>query len=130
MTKLRTALMIGSAAALVLAGSAATHASGMEARTTDLTFRGAVALPGAEQRAGTYIFELADPNVSHDIVRVLSRDRRRVYLTAFTQSVARPANLRPNQMIAFGEVRPGEAPRIAVWYPIGNEDGHEFVYRK
>jgi hypothetical protein len=130
MTKFKSALMIGSAAALVLAGSGASHASGMDARTTYLTFSGAVALPGAELRAGTYIFELADSNISRDIVRVLSRDRRHVYLTAFTQSVARPANLRPNQMIAFDEVRPGQAPRIAVWYPIGNEDGHEFVYRK
>src|SRR5438445_5285417 len=54
-------------------------------RTTLLTFSGQVALPGVVLTAGTYTFERADGHP--DIVRVLSRDRSRVYFMAFTRQV-------------------------------------------
>ena len=41
-----------------------------------------------ELAAGTYIFELPS-NMSHGLVRVSSRDRRQVYLTAFTHEIDR-----------------------------------------
>src|SRR5689334_17713043 len=58
-------------------------------RTTFFTFSRSVQIPGAALPAGTYLFELADPNHSLDVVRVLSKDRKRVYLTAFTRPVER-----------------------------------------
>ena len=94
-----------------------------------LTFNQPVALPGVSLAPGTYIFELASPLDDHSLVRVSSRDRRHVYLTAFTNAVERPRNLRDDQVIVFGEA-PATAPRpIAIWYPYGISTGREFIYR-
>jgi hypothetical protein len=40
------------------------------AQTTYLTFSGPVALPGATLGAGTYVFEVANPSTSGDVIRV------------------------------------------------------------
>ena len=58
-----------------------------------VTFNQPVVLPGAELRAGTYIFELANPHVNLDLVRVSSRDRSKVYLTTCTRIIERPAGM-------------------------------------
>ena len=78
------ALIVG----LCLAASAS--AIGTVNRTTYLTFSGDVALPGVKLAAGTYIFELASPGQSPSLVRVLSRDRSKIYLLAFTNFTPRP----------------------------------------
>ena len=52
------------------------------ARTTYLTFSQPVQLPGVALGAGTYLFELADPDAAPGVVRVLSRDRRIAYTWA------------------------------------------------
>jgi hypothetical protein len=87
-----------------------------------------VALPGVALGAGTYIFELPDANDAWTVVRVTSQDRRKVYLTAFTRVVDRPAGLRPDQVISFGEARPSEPQPIRVWWPTGESTGREFIY--
>lgn len=94
-----------------------------------ITFSRAVALPGVELAAGTYLFELAAPETDQTVVRVSSRDRRHIYLQAFTYSVARPANLRNNEIVTFGEVSGAAAPPIAAWYPPDLESGRQFIYR-
>lgn len=94
--------------------------------TSYLTFSRAVSLPGVTLPAGTYIFERADQNVP-DIVRVLSRDRQKVYLTTFTTSVARPQGL-GDRVVLFGEAAAGSAPPIRVWFPVGEMMGHQFNY--
>jgi hypothetical protein len=58
----------------------------------------------------------------------MSRDRSKVYLTRMTFGVERPRDLPPNRQIVFAEVRAGEAPRIAAWYPVDSGRGHAFVY--
>jgi hypothetical protein len=94
-----------------------------------LTFNRPVALPGVSLAPGTYIFELAAPIEDHSLVRVSSRDRKKVYLTAFTNAVERPNNVRDNQMIVFGEAAASAPPPIAIWYPYGTSTGREFIYR-
>ena len=98
-------------------------------KTAYLTFSQAVALPNVTLRAGTYVFERADPNGSPRIVRVLSRDRRIVYYTGFTNSVARPYDVRADTMVSFSEATPGAPPPIKNWWPVGEATGHEFIYR-
>lgn len=96
-------------------------------RTTYLTFNHAVALPGAQLPAGTYVFERASittPNV----VRVRSRDRTKVYLMAFTRLINRPAGRHDDRLVTFGEAARGEAPPILQWFPVGSDEGHEFIY--
>jgi hypothetical protein len=96
-------------------------------RTNYLTFSGPVALPGVTLQAGTYIFERV-LETEPDVVVVRDRDRSKVFYMAFTERTARPAGMKPGQMVSFGEARPGTAPPIAAWYPIGSSAGHRFVY--
>jgi hypothetical protein len=99
-------------------------------RTTYLTFSGPVALPGVSLPGGTYIFEVANPNVSSDVIVVRDRNRAWVYFVGFTNKVERPAGLRKDHMVTFEETAPGRAPKIAAWYPEGESIGHQFIYPK
>jgi hypothetical protein len=115
------------AAILAVSATATMHALSISERTTYLTFSRSVALPGVELAAGTYIFELVMPESNSNIVRVLSKDRRRVYLTAITGLVQRPHNLK--DMVTFGEAPRGMAPPIKAWFPPETSTGRLFLYR-
>ncbi len=117
------ALIVG----LCLAASAS--AIGTVNRTTYLTFSGDVALPGVKLAAGTYIFELASPGQSPSLVRVLSRDRSKIYLLAFTNFTPRPMGADRNNHVSLGEARRGETPPVKAWYPTDESMGREFIYR-
>jgi hypothetical protein len=106
-----------------------TRAMTIGERTTYLTFNRPVSLPGISLGTGTYIFELADPMSNNSVVRVSSADRQRVYLTAFTYPIMRPADMRRDQVVVFGEAT-NEAPvPIKAWFPDGSSTGREFIYR-
>src|SRR5262249_32161086 len=110
-------------------GIASTEATSANvSRTTYITFSQPVALPGVELSAGTYVFELANPYSSSNIVRVSSSDRSKVYLQAFTHSVHRPEGLAADRLITIGEAPRGAAPPIQAWFPTGDSIGHEFIY--
>lgn len=117
----------GACLGLVLAAAVSTGAWVNASRTTYVTFSGPVGLPGVTLGAGTYIFEMANPN-RNDIVRVMSRQRDLVLFTGFTETVDRPANLAADHLISLGEAPPGVAPRVTVWYPAGDSLGHSFIY--
>jgi hypothetical protein len=93
-----------------------------------LTFNHPVALPGVALGSGTYIFELADSDNAWDVVRVLSRDRSRVYYTGFTHLIDRPAGMRRNQAISFSEAPATAAQPIAAWWPQDESTGRRFIY--
>jgi hypothetical protein len=99
-------------------------------RTTYVTFNRSVALPGTELSAGTYIFELADPHSSANLVRVSSRDRSKIYLTAFTLIVDRPAGMAAERMVTLGEARANGAAPVRAWFPSPSGGGHEFIYAR
>jgi hypothetical protein len=94
--------------------------------TMYLTFNRPVSLPGVALGSGTYIFEIPEPT-AHDVVRVLSRDRKIVYLTAFTNSLDRPADIPRDQRVSFKEAAPDRPQPIAVWWA-DNSAGREFIY--
>ena len=96
--------------------------------TNYLTFSRAVALPGVELAAGTYIFETPTNSMSNSIVRVSSQDRRKVFLTTYTRQVERPKNDKGKLLVTLGEAAPGSAPPVSAWFPIGESVGHEFIY--
>jgi hypothetical protein len=110
--------------------ASSTHALPLDTRTMYIGFNRSVALPGVELSAGTYVFELASPMSDNSLVRVTSRDRRTIYMTAFTYRIDRPANLKPGQVITFGEVRRGEPVPITAWFPDETGDGRGFIYWK
>ena len=113
--------------ALGVIGTASPRAAVGPARTTYVTFSGRVALPGVALNSGTYIFELANPGNSTDIVSVRDKTRRKTYFTAFTEQVRRPDVSGP--MVTLGEARAGNPPPILTWYPDGELTGHRFIYR-
>jgi len=93
-----------------------------------VTFSGAVALPGRVIPAGTYTFEIANPNSGADIVRVLSRDGSRSYFLGFTRAVNRPQSLPREQVVSLGESALGTPPPITVWWPENESTGRQFIY--
>ena len=112
---------------LVLASSAG--AASDDKRTTYMTFSQPVGLPGVTLPAGTYLFEVADPLMSADIIRVSNRQRNMVYFTAFTDRVERLGGVRGEAGIIFAPPQAGTVRKIAAWYPRGESMGHEFIYR-
>ena len=113
-----------------LTGLAATgplHA-GTEMKTQYLTFGQTVALPGVELRAGTYIFEMPSPDASPDIVRVMSRDSKTVYFTAFTRQIDRPKTTPMTQFVTTREVARDVPVPIAVWWSDART-GRQFIYQ-
>ena len=114
-------------ALLGLLSTASTGASGIPNRTTNFTFSGAVRIPGAVLPAGTYTFELASEN-SLDLVRVTSKDRKKVYLTAFTVLVQRSDRRNLDTKLVLGESPAGTPPPIKVWYPQDERTGRQFIY--
>ena len=123
----KTWLAAFGAAVLGLAVAAGSGQAWTMDKTTYLTFSGAVALPGVVLPAGTYTFELADPMININVVRVLSRNRSKVYFMGFTAPVNRTAS--EARSVTFGEAPAGSPPRIAVWYPKDDSIGHQFLYR-
>ena len=116
---------------VVLLGVLATSTTGaMNARkTTYFTFSGAVEMPrGVSLAAGTYIFEVVNPDGGSDVVRVLSRDRKQTFLMGFTRSVYRPSKSNLDATINLGETAVGAPPKVKAWYPEGETRGREFIY--
>ena len=114
----------------VLLGVTAVEAghSTLPSHRTFLTFSGPVALPGVSLGAGTYTFELADPNASPDVVIVLNRDRTHIFYMGMTQRVTRPAGQSSDRLVIFGEAARGTPTPIDTWYPSGESSGHQFLY--
>ena len=106
--------------------ASSTLASPPLTRINHLTFNTAVRLPGnTVLTPGKYTFEAGPQGNSLDIVRVTTRDGRRVLYTGFTTLVTRPAR---GPMVSFGEA-PADAPQpIDVWYEDGARLGHRFRY--
>jgi hypothetical protein len=124
-------LRVAAVAIAVIASAAVAGAyAGIESsRMQYLTFSKPVALPGVTLQSGTYIFELASPEISPDIVRVLSRDRKTVLFTAFTRSVDRPAGVPLDELVSLREVAPDQPIPIAVWW-CDARTGRQFLYEK
>jgi hypothetical protein len=128
MSNRKRALVAAVAVIGVLAGGASVHAA-FVSRVNHLTFSGTVSLPGAILPQGTYTFELAPPSGGLDVVRVTTRDGKRVMFHGFTNVVNRPAGLGENQLVTFGERAAGQPAPIDTWYPVGSPIGRRFIYR-
>jgi hypothetical protein len=119
-------------AAVAVVGALATASAGAfptANRATYFTFSGAVQLPGVTLPRGTYIFEVANPDSRGDIVRVMSRDRSKLYLMQFTNLVHRPWSRNMKTAITLGETPSGTTPPVKAWYPENDTLGREFIYR-
>jgi hypothetical protein len=95
----------------------------------NLTFSKAVMLPGITLTAGTYVFESGPGGTNPNIVRVISENRQKLYYLGFTNAIVRPWGHEPS-VLTFGEAANGAATPILAWYPVGSNQGHEFLYRQ
>jgi hypothetical protein len=97
-------------------------------RMTYFTFSAPVRVTGILLPAGTYVFEIANPYTSSNVVRVLDRKRSKLYVAALTRPVMRPRATRLDATIVFGEAGPSTPRPIAAWYPQGDTTGREFLH--
>src|SRR5687768_4373119 len=102
---------------LLALATSATSAMVDARRTTSFTFSKTVQMPGVALPAGTYIFEVANPESSSDVVRVLSRDRKQVWVMKFTRPVYREAKGDLKAIVSLGEAPAGNPPPVKAWYP-------------
>ena len=116
------------AAALCALLAPAAHADEWNKRTY-LTFSGPVQIPGATLPAGTYTFELANPDTSRHVIRVSEKDSGKhigLFMTIPNNRLDAPSD----NLVMFTE-RPAGAPQaIQVWFYPGDRSGEEFVYPK
>lgn len=110
-----------------LAAQPPAGAWGNSEKTMYLTFNRPVRLPGVTLTAGTYIFEIANPMSTADVVIVRSRDRMRHYYLGLTRPIYRPAGA-SDKIVTFGEAPKGEATPITAWFPAGENVGRQFLY--
>jgi hypothetical protein len=127
MSKTKSIRMALAVAVLVFVSVASSHA--FMTHENKLTFSGPVALPGVVLPAGSYSFDVMDNSSSLDVVIVRNASRTKTYYLGFTNTIARPRALPANTAVTFGETTANTAPPIAVWYPIGQSIGHQFLYR-
>ena len=116
---------------VVLLGVLATSATGAMMdmrRTTYFTFSGTVQLPGVALPAGTYVFEVVNPDNGGDVVVVRSRDRKQVYFMRITRFVYRPQQGKLDSTLSLGERAAGNPPAVKAWFPQYETRGREFIY--
>jgi hypothetical protein len=116
---------------VVLLGVLATAVTGASfdaRRTTYFTFSGTVQMPGVTLPAGTYIFEVANPNGGSDVVQVLSRDRKKLFFLKLTIPSYRAQRGDLKASVTFGETPAGTPPPLKAWYPQSETRGREFIY--
>jgi hypothetical protein len=125
----RIALAALALALVTVVAAPSMHAGATLTNVNRLTFNSPVALPGVVLLPGSYAFEAGAVGMNPNIVRVTSSDYQKLYFVGFTQRVARPANMKSNEVVSLGEASVGAPTPIRAWYPIGSQSGHEFLYR-
>jgi hypothetical protein len=114
------------AAVLAVGLSTAAHADEWN-KLTYLTFSGPVNMPGITLPAGTYRFELMDPDTSRRVIRVSDKDGTKnygIFLSIPDQKIE-PSN---NPVVMFREMPAGTPQAIQAWFYPGETTGYEFVY--
>ena len=116
------------AVAITLLAASGAHADEWNKKTY-LTFSGPVQIPGATLPAGTYLFQLADPDNARHVVMVASKDGSHVYGMFITIPNDRLETPDEN-VVMFGETPAGAPQAIQAWWYPGERMGEEFVYPK
>ena len=98
-------------------------------KKTFLTFSGPVQVPGATLQAGTYMFQLADPDNARHVVMVSSKEGDKTYgmfMTIPNERLQAP----DENVIMFAESPAGTPQAVQAWFYPGDRIGEEFVYPK
>jgi hypothetical protein len=114
------------AAAITILAASGAHADEWNKKTY-LTFSGPVQIPGATLPAGTYLFQLADPDNARHVVMVASKDGTKVYGMFITIPNDR-LDTPDENVVLFGESPAGTPQAVQAWWYPGERVGEEFVY--
>ena len=84
-------------------------------------------LPGLRLEPGTYRFELADPEETRRVIKVMSADgtKQLGLLLSIPNTLRDPAK---DPLVLFGEAPAGEPDAIKAWVYPGERIGYEFIY--
>ena len=119
--------MIAWNVALLAVGLAATAHADEWNKLTYLTFSGPVNMPGITLPAGTYRFELADPESSRRVIRVSDKDGSKNYgmFLSISDQKLEPSD---KPLVMFKEMPAGAPQAVQAWFYPGETTGYEFVY--
>jgi hypothetical protein len=98
-------------------------------KTTKITFKEPVQVPGKVLSPGTYIFKLQDSASNRHIVQIFNEDHTQLVTTvlAIPNQRLEPAG---KTILTYDE-RPADQPMaLAAWFYPGDNFGQEFVYPK
>ena len=123
---MRRWLIAWSMAILAVGLAPAAHADEWN-KLTYLTFSGPVNMPGITLPAGTYRFELADPDSSRRVVRVSDKDGSKSYgmFLSISDQKLEPSD---KPLVMFKEMPAGAPQAVQAWFYPGETTGYEFVY--
>ena len=94
--------------------------------TNYVTFSGPIALPGVTLPAGTYVFRTPS-DFDKNIVQVMNRAETTSYYMGITRPVSRPRR-GTELLVTVGEAAARQVPPIQAWFPLGQTQGHAFIY--
>lgn len=108
-------------------------ASGANAFTSDkrtyFTFNQPVALPGMTLPAGTYMFRIANPDTSRNVIQVANKQGTESFALLHTIQAMRPDAPKDSE-IRFRETAAGSPPAVGSYWYSGERTGYEFIYSK
>lgn len=121
-------IAVGLIIAFALFFELAAHADESDQATT-ITFNEPIQIPGQVLSAGTYLFKLADPDSTQNVVQVFNADRTVLYATISTIATERrePAE---DTIVTLAEPQSGGPAVLVKWFYPGHETGNEFLYPK
>ena len=121
------------ASASVLVVLVCALASGANAFTSDkrtyFTFNQPVALPGMTLPAGTYMFRIANPDTSRNVIQVANKQGTESFALLHTVQATRPDAPKDSE-IRFRETAAGAPPAVGSYWYMGERTGYEFIYSK
>jgi len=120
-------LTIACSAAMLALSLAGTARADEWNKLTYLTFSGPVQMPGITLPAGTYRFELADPDTGRRVIRVSDKDGSKIYGTFL--SISDQKMERSSEPVVMFKETPAGAPQaVQAWFYPGETYGYEFAY--
>lgn len=96
-------------------------------KLTYFTFSAPVEMPGMVLPAGSYKFELADPDATRRVVRISEKEGGKVYGT-FLSIPDQKLEPSDKPIVMFREAPAGAPEAVKAWFYPGETTGCEFVY--
>jgi len=123
---MRTLVASCGTAILALSLASVAHADEWN-KLTLLTFSAPVEVPGITLPAGTYRFQLADPESGRSVIKVSDKDGAKVY-GMFLSMQNRRMTPSDKPVVMFKESPAGSPEAVQAWFYPGETYGYEFVY--